>query len=421
MLVSKDCLNFTLAKQVQSTDNFIWLSGADAYKLNTIGVDNYIHLTLSDNRTCETVRYDHTTDWPNTSSVKQVSVVRDVSGTGRKNFAVHSCVTADWSVAQITELVEQTVCTAPCIVSLSTITSSAVYGLSTAHSAIASLSSISGKSNSAIASLSTLTKTDFASSGSAIASLSTVVTGLATSGSLEATNSAVASLSTLATGFAASSGLTTTNSAVASLSTIVSGSASNNGLVAANSAIASLSTITSTVTSAVFSAPAHGNGAPAFQPSQSSSKYYVDDTLGEVWEWNGESWVLIKGFVLDTLGATGTISLGSDLLLYSYTVPRNCTAGMSGQVFLVVNQDIVTPYYAQVNLILYRNGNAMAMQSVHMDEAYGITDGARASVSYAVGGFVAGDVISLAVGVSALQPGLSLHVDASSFQLVLKG
>ena len=155
MLVSKDCLNLVLAKNAQTGDNFIWLSGAEAYKLNAIGVGNHIHLTLSDNRGCETVRYDHTADWANTSALKQIPVIRNVSGTGSRNFAVHSCVTADWSVAQITELITQAACEGPCITSLST-------GLSTTNSAVSSLSTIvsTGLSttNSAVSSLSTIVK-----------------------------------------------------------------------------------------------------------------------------------------------------------------------------------------------------------------------------------------------------------------------
>ena len=50
MLVSKDCLTLKLVKTVQAADDFIWVSGADAAKLNTIGVGNYINLTISDNR-----------------------------------------------------------------------------------------------------------------------------------------------------------------------------------------------------------------------------------------------------------------------------------------------------------------------------------------------------------------------------------
>lgn len=107
MLVSKDCLSLKLAKVLAAADDFIWVSGADAVKLNTIGVGNYINLTISDNRGCETIRYDHVAAWPATGAMKQIPVLRDVGGTGRRNFGVHSCVVADWSVTQVTELIEQ--------------------------------------------------------------------------------------------------------------------------------------------------------------------------------------------------------------------------------------------------------------------------------------------------------------------------
>lgn len=115
MLVSKDCLRLKLAKVLAAADDFIWVSGADAVKLNTIGVGNYINLTISDNRGCETVRYDHIAQWPATSAPKQIPVLRDVSATGRRNFGVGTCVAADWSVAQMRDFVAQEVCNSPCL------------------------------------------------------------------------------------------------------------------------------------------------------------------------------------------------------------------------------------------------------------------------------------------------------------------
>ena len=115
MLVAKDCLDLKLVKTAHAADDFIWVSGGDAVKLNSIGVGNYINLTISDNRACETVRYDHVANWPATSAPKQLPVVRDVGATGRKNFGVNTCVVADWSVAQLTEYIEQVACAAPCL------------------------------------------------------------------------------------------------------------------------------------------------------------------------------------------------------------------------------------------------------------------------------------------------------------------
>lgn len=106
MLVSKDCMDLKLAKTLQGGDDFIWVSGSDAVKLNGIGVDNHINLTITDNRACETVRYDHITNWPATGTMKQIPVMRDMGATGRRNFGVYSCVVADWSVTQIVELIE---------------------------------------------------------------------------------------------------------------------------------------------------------------------------------------------------------------------------------------------------------------------------------------------------------------------------
>ena len=107
MLVSKDCLDLKLSKTLQGGDNVLSVSGSDALKLNSIGIGNYINLTVTDNRACETVRYDHVVDFPATGTVKSIPVLRDVGATGRRNFGVHSCVVADWSVTQVVELINQ--------------------------------------------------------------------------------------------------------------------------------------------------------------------------------------------------------------------------------------------------------------------------------------------------------------------------
>ena len=470
MLVSKDCLNLVLAKNAQTADNFIWLSGAEAYKLNAIGVGNHIHLTLSDNRGCETVRYDHTADWANTSALKQIPVIRNVSGTGSRNFAVHSCVTADWSVAQITELITQAACEGPCITSLST-------GLSTTNSAVSSLSTIvsTGLSttNSAVASLSTAIGGGTSSLTSLSTSTSTTAVSLSTG--LSAVNSAVASLSTivatkadLVSGTVPASQLpsfvddvlefpnlasfpvtgeagkiytdTTTNFtyrwsgtqyvhlggdyAVTTKDegTILTTATTEynftgGGVTATNSG----GIVTVDVPGVVPTIPVTGTVPPTTPPAPGASHWYYDSVLDESWLWNGQGWKLIQGHAIDTFGNLGQISQGSGLLIYSYVVPRNALISLSGQAFMHFVTEPTDPIYVQTNFALYRNGAPLAMQSTHADGQYGIGDGFRSSVAYAVGGFAAGDVIELRMGVSTTQLGLIVNVDAASFQAMFEG
>ena len=470
MLVSKDGLNLVLAKNAQTGDNFIWLSGAEAYKLNAIGVGNHIHLTLSDNRGCETVRYDHTADWANTSALKQVPVIRNVSGTGSRNFAVHSCVTADWSVAQITELITQAACEGPCITSLST-------GLSTTNSAVSSLSTIvsTGLSttNSAVASLSTAIGGGTSSLTSLSTSTSTTAVSLSTG--LSAVNSAVASLSTIAatkadlvSGTVPASQLpsfvddvlefpnlasfpvtgeagkiytdTTTNFtyrwsgtqyvrlggdyAVTTKDegTILTTATTEynftgGGVTATNSG----GIVTVNVPGVVPTIPVTGTVPPTTPPAPGASHWYYDSVLDESWLWNGQGWKLIQGHAIDTFGNLGRISQGSGLLIYSYVVPRNALISLSGQAFMSFATEPTDPIYVQTNFGLYRNGAPLAMQSTHADGQYGINDGFRSSVAYAVGVFAAGDVIELRMDVSTTQLGLIVNVAAASFQAMFEG
>ena len=294
MLVSKDCLDLKLVKTAHAADNFIWVSGGDAVKLNSIGVDNYINLTLSDNRACETVRYDHVATWPATSAPKQLPVIRDVGATGRKNFGVNSCAVADWSVTQLTEYIEQVACAAPCIGG----NTAAIASLSTSTSTKLSATA------SAIASLSTGVGSKLSTSFVSLASLST-----STSAGLSAADSAIASLST-----GVGSKLSTSFVSLASLSTSTS-----TGLSAADSAIASLSTLVTTKASLVGGTvpasqlPSYVDDVLEFPNSASfpavgeAGKVYVDAGTNLTYRWSGTTYVALGGDYAVVARDQGTI------------------------------------------------------------------------------------------------------------------
>lgn len=258
MLVSKDCLDLKLVKTAHAADNFIWVSGGDAVKLNSIGVDNYINLTLSDNRACETVRYDHVATWPATSAPKQLPVIRDVGATGRKNFGVNSCAVADWSVTQLTEYIEQVACAAPCV----------------------------GGNTAAVASLSTSTSTKLSATASAIASLSTGV-----GSKLSTSFVSLASLST-----STSTGLSAADSAIASLSTLVTTKASLvGGTVPASQLPSYVDDVLEFPNSASF--PAVGE----------AGKVYVDAGTNLTYRWSGTTYVALGGDYAVVARDQGTI------------------------------------------------------------------------------------------------------------------
>ena len=258
MLVSKDCLDLKLVKTAHAADNFIWVSGGDAVKLNSIGVDNYINLTLSDNRACETVRYDHVATWPATSAPKQLPVIRDVGATGRKNFGVNSCAVADWSVTQLTEYIEQVACAAPCV----------------------------GGNTAAVASLSTSTSTKLSATASAIASLST--------GAGSKLSTSFVSLASLST--STSTGLSAADSAIASLSTLVTTKASLvGGTVPASQLPSYVDDVLEFPNSASF--PAVGE----------AGKVYVDAGTNLTYRWSGTTYVALGGDYAVVARDQGTI------------------------------------------------------------------------------------------------------------------
>ena len=179
--------------------------------------------------------------------------------------------------------------------------------------------------------------------------------------------------------------------------------------------------VTVDVPGVVPTIPVTGTVPPTTPPAPGASHWYYDSVLDESWLWNGQGWKLIQGHAIDTLGNLGQISQGSGLLIYSYVVPRNALISLSGQAFMRFVTEPTDPIYVQTNFALYRNGSPLAMQSTHADGQYGIGDGFRSSVAYAVGGFAAGDVIELRMGVSTTQLGLIVNVDAASFQAMFEG
>ena len=254
MLVSKDCLDLKLVKTAHAADDFIWVSGGDAVKLNSIGVGNYINLTLSDNRACETVRYDHVANWPATSTPKQIPVIRDVGATGRKNFGVNTCVVADWSVTQLTEYIEQVACATPCLIS----------------------------NTSVITSLSTSTSTGLGAVNSAVASLSTGVSSV-----LSTSQMSLTSLST---------GLSTVNSAVASLSTLVDTKADLvGGIVSASQLPSYVDDVLEFPNLASFPTPGE------------AGKIYTDTSTSLTYRWSGTTYIPLGGDYSITSRDQGTI------------------------------------------------------------------------------------------------------------------
>ena len=179
--------------------------------------------------------------------------------------------------------------------------------------------------------------------------------------------------------------------------------------------------VTVDVPGVVPTIPVTGTVPPTTPPAPGASHWYYDSVLDESWLWNGQGWKLIQGHAIDTVGNLGQISQGSGLLIYSYVVPRNALISLSGQAFMRFVTEPTDPIYVQTNFALYRNGAPLAMQSAHADGQYGIGDGFRSSVAYAVGVFAAGDVIELLMGVSTTQLGLIVNVDAASFQAMFEG
>ena len=294
MLVAKDCLDLKLVKTAHAADDFIWVSGGDAVKLNSIGVGNYINLTISDNRACETVRYDHVANWPATSAPKQLPVVRDVGATGRKNFGVNTCVVADWSVAQLTEYIEQVACAAPCL----------------------------GSNTSAITSLSTSTSTGLGAVNSAVASLSTGVSSVLSTSQMSLTS---LSTSTSTTAVSLSTGLSTVNSAVASLSTGVDSNADLVGVIVSASQLPSY-------VDDVLEFP----NLASFPTPGEAGKIYTDTSTSLTYRWSGTTYIPLGGDYSITSRDQGTI-LTTATTDVNYVGPGVTATNLGGLVTVTVH------------------------------------------------------------------------------------
>jgi hypothetical protein len=167
--------------------------------------------------------------------------------------------------------------------------------------------------------------------------------------------------------------------------------------------------------------PVSGTTPPSGPPAIGASPWYFDTTLNEVWLWDGIGWRLIKGHTIDTVGALGLISIGPGLLIYSYVVPRDALISLSSQVSMSFFVEPIGPIYVQTNLTLSLNGSPLAAQSTHTDGQYGVGDGWRSSVAYAVGSFSAGDIIQSRISLSTTQLGMIINVNTASFQAMFEG
>lgn len=98
-------------KPVKPVDDVITVSRQDAVQLNRVGIGNYMYLTLrlyGYENNSEVVRYMHTADIASTgSNTVDVAVSRDMGGSGRKAFPVHTCAIAELGKLQLTEIIQQ--------------------------------------------------------------------------------------------------------------------------------------------------------------------------------------------------------------------------------------------------------------------------------------------------------------------------
>lgn len=103
MLEVIDGLKSSLTAHVQTTSDTLPLPPKTVQKLNELSEGNHIYLTLKYLDRYEVVKF--TKD----GAVKQgkVPVVRDILGTGRKNFPCGSCVVVDWNSIQLKEFICQ--------------------------------------------------------------------------------------------------------------------------------------------------------------------------------------------------------------------------------------------------------------------------------------------------------------------------
>lgn len=108
MLNFIDNFKIRLTRPLRAGDTSIRVNAHDARKLNAVGANNHVYLTIDDGVRYEVVRYDHGTNFGAGNSPVDVPVQRDVNGTGTMNFPVSTCVVMDWNKTQLREFICQT-------------------------------------------------------------------------------------------------------------------------------------------------------------------------------------------------------------------------------------------------------------------------------------------------------------------------
>lgn len=106
MVTMLDGFRAHLKAKLNASDSYITLTRSDAMKLNAVGLDNHVYLTVRDRVNSEIVKYTHADNWTTADeSVVQVPVERNVRGLGAKNFPYGTCVTSEVNSLYISDLV----------------------------------------------------------------------------------------------------------------------------------------------------------------------------------------------------------------------------------------------------------------------------------------------------------------------------
>lgn len=107
MLKPMDFYRTNITHGLTPEREFIRLPPHMVRKLDKVGIGNHTYLSINFGNFQEIVRYDHVEDFKQKHKKNQISITRDVRGTGRKTFPCGACVTFEWFTECIVEFHKQ--------------------------------------------------------------------------------------------------------------------------------------------------------------------------------------------------------------------------------------------------------------------------------------------------------------------------
>lgn len=103
MFQSLDFFRSHLSSAFNPEDNTMTLPASAVQLLDGVGIGNHTYLVLRSGKFFEVVKYTHVENFKDKRNKRTITIERDILNTGRKTFAVGTCVKFEWFELAICE------------------------------------------------------------------------------------------------------------------------------------------------------------------------------------------------------------------------------------------------------------------------------------------------------------------------------